>query len=416
MVIVAVAFALRLSWVMTVHAPVGGLADDAWYYATAANIAAGRGLTVTAAPGVGYIPGEGGYQTLFWPPGYSLTLGGTFAIFGSDLATARALNVVAGTLAVAVTYGIGARVFGRPAGLVAAALLAVYPASIAWTTVTVSETLFTVPFSIAVFLLVVSGGAPNARLAAGFGFALGYAAIIRPQAAVIWLAAFVFWWVWYNRTAALRLGAIAGVGLLAWVVPISIWNSARSGAPQTVSTNAAFNLRIGHSPDANGLYRQPRDPRDTAVLTSPDYDAQGRHAREAIRYATTHPVREIELSARKVWGLYAGDTSWVNWTTAGRTQPIWGSERTTQALTNISNGANAVLLLSIAAGAPWSFARRDQRLALWLVMASWTGVHIVFFSDARFHLPVLPIMMPMAAVGLLHLWRSIAPASNAPAA
>lgn len=408
LLIVASAFGLRLAWVLSVHAPVGGLVDDAWYYATATNVAAGRGVTVTALPGVGYVSGPDGYQSLFWPPGYSLTLGGLFSLVGTSYGAARALNVAAGTLTVLVTFAIGARVYGRSTGLVAAALLAVYPASVAWSTVIVSETLFALPFSVAVLLLVMSGREADWRAALCFGLVLGYATIIRPQAAVVWIAALVFWWVWYDRRAALKLASIAAIGILVWVGGISAWNSQRSGAPQTISTNAAFNLRIGHSPDANGQYRQPRDPRDVAALTSPDYDAQGRHFREAARYAATHPVREIELSALKAWHLYVGDSSWLNWATAGQTEPVWGSRRASEALVDLADAANIALLLMVAVAAPWSFSRRDRRLALWLILAGWTGVHIVFFSDARFHIPVLPVLATMAAVTIVRLGGALA--------
>jgi 4-amino-4-deoxy-L-arabinose transferase-like glycosyltransferase len=310
-----------------------------------------------------------------------------------------------GAVAALITFSLGARLFGPRTGLVASFLFAIYPASIFWSSVLLSEALFTVPFAAAVFLLVLSRRRPTVWIVLSFGLALGYATIIRAPAASVWLVSIIFWWVLFDWQRAFRFAAVAGLGLLIWIVPVSIWNSVRTGEPQAVSTNGAFNLRIGHSPDATGRYVHPRDPRDLLVLTSPEYLRQRPNLQDALGYAVSHPFRELQLAGWKTVYLYGTDSDWAEW--AGRRQPIWGSLSAAQHLIDVGDAANVMVLLLALGSIPWTFSTRDERLALWLVLGAWTAVHILFFSEPRYHLPLLPILLIMAARTLVEMTRTL---------
>jgi hypothetical protein len=54
-----------------------------------------------------------------------------------------------------------------------------------------------------------------------------------------------------------------------------------------------------------------------------------------------------------------------------------------------------------------TFSLRDERLFLWLIVFGWTGVHVLFFGDPRYHLPILTILIPMASCGLAELWALV---------
>jgi 4-amino-4-deoxy-L-arabinose transferase-like glycosyltransferase len=416
--IVALGFALRLGWVLTVTPVVEGLNDVRWYYVTASNLAHGYGMTANLVFFYGLVPGPGGSQAVFWPPGYSLTLAGFFALFGSSLMVGEVVNVIAGTITVLLTFLIGARVFGVRTGLVAAALFALYPASIYWSDMLLSETVFSVPFGVAILLLIRSGRRPSPMLALLFGLVLGYATIMRAQGSIVWIAALITWWVLYDRRRdALRAAAISAIGLVLWVAPVCVWNSVRTGEVKLLSTNAVFNLRVGHKPGATGRYVHPIDPRDLRVVTSPEYTEQSRNFHEAVTYAVTHPGREAQLAVWKTIYLYGTDSDWALWGLEWR--PVWGSASVTQHLIDLGDAANVMMILLVLASLPWTLSAKDERLALWLTLAAWTVVHIVFFSEPRYHLPLLPILLAMAARTLVELprllWREHAarpPASD----
>jgi hypothetical protein len=269
--IIAVGFILRLGWALSVHSGLIAGLDMQGYYNSAKNLADGYGLTVRRSFGVGELAGPGGVPSLAFPPGYSLTLAGVFRVFGDSLTAGKLLNVVAGTLTIPLVYCLALRWYGRTTALVAAALFAAYPANIFWTSVLYSDLVFTLPFALALVLLVEQDLSPkNARMVA-FGIVLGYATIIRPQALVLLIAAALYFAI---RAPARRqvivpiLAAIVGVAFC--IAPIAAWNTHRAGRFVLLSESLGYNLRIGHSPNATGGFTYPQDLlSDTAAGTRP---------------------------------------------------------------------------------------------------------------------------------------------------
>src|SRR3954465_5945058 len=83
----------------------------------------------SVANGDGFSQGLTGKPTAFRPPGYVYLLGGAYRLFGVQNAAdserirvARWLGVLLGTLGVALTGAVAARLWGRRAGLAALAL------------------------------------------------------------------------------------------------------------------------------------------------------------------------------------------------------------------------------------------------------------------------------------------------------
>ena len=105
--------------------------NDHWSF----GYEAGR-LARSLATGAGFsspLPEPSGPSALL-PPGYPLLLAGLFRLFGvyttSAAVAALALNILFSTLTCAGVYLLGRRIFGRPTGIVASAILALYPPSI----------------------------------------------------------------------------------------------------------------------------------------------------------------------------------------------------------------------------------------------------------------------------------------------
>src|SRR6478672_11343478 len=97
--ILAVAFALRLIWVLCVHPnPIDGRFDDTAWYRSAAHY---------FANGDGYVNPFTGTPTAAWPPGYPVALGLVFARFGEGLAQTFGFNIVLGLATIVIAYCIG---------------------------------------------------------------------------------------------------------------------------------------------------------------------------------------------------------------------------------------------------------------------------------------------------------------------
>src|SRR6185295_12700768 len=114
-------------------------------------------------------------------PGYVFLLGAVEAL-GGGLLAAKLIGVVAGTAVVAAAGGIADRLFGRRAGVVAAAGAAVWPAAVAATSVTGTDVPAAALIALGVLALCRLGPERPWRAAVLSGLVFGLAAWVRAVA------------------------------------------------------------------------------------------------------------------------------------------------------------------------------------------------------------------------------------------
>lgn len=437
--IVALAFVVRLAWILYARfTPT--INDDAGRYDLL-----GRSLAHAA----GYI-NPNGTTTLFWPPGYPFILAATYRLFGDSVRAALVLNSLMATATVALLYAIGRRAFGARVALAGAGLYALLPSAIFYANVTLSETAFTFVLLLGFWLLTESAARRSWPLLLAAGVALGYASLIRGQAALLPLVALPFLWCsapvpartpqsaangddaranggagssaptsaqalpvgdgpLRARGALLRALALGGV-MLAVIAPWAIRNYVESRSPVLIATNAGVDFYIGHSAGADGrgrivdelVFRYPElsEPRAEAKVSADGF-------REGLKYAAQHPLREVELSARKVFWLWYSDHEALRWTDGhGERHVLRAGVKS--ALTLTSDLYYWLLLaLALTGIRRWlSFTRNlaaATRLLLVELVAYWTLAHVAFFADPRFHAPVMPVLCLWAAVAVISI-------------
>ncbi|MEX2225266.1 MAG: glycosyltransferase family 39 protein [Dehalococcoidia bacterium] len=374
--------AVRTAWIAYVNVhPFDGRADDTvFYYASA------RAL----ADAFEYRDQFGRFSA-HWPPGYALTLAAAFFTAGPHLAVAKALNVAIGAATCVLVYAIGARAFGRAAGLLAALILALLPGHAFWSTLVMTETLFTFVFLLCLYLLLtwtLDNHDARAWQLATLGLLLGYATLIRAEAVLLaplfvllWLAVLPRW-----RTP-LRYGAIVcaafAVVLGAWTVRNAVrfddFVLLRTGAPGAVS-NAL---------DPNYLDRPAR----FTAPAPPLEDTLGNIAR--------HPWEIAPLELNKLRHLYRNDHEAVDWAMHER-PPMSEAEATRWR--RVADVPYAVLMLAALLAAPlWLRVRERPRLVLAFGLLAWTAIEITFWPEPRYHTPVLPLLSVCAAAGVAWL-------------
>jgi 4-amino-4-deoxy-L-arabinose transferase-like glycosyltransferase len=396
------ALALRLFWVFyTDTIPLGG--DPHWYYIVGVNLAKGYGY-VASRSSLNEIVGPG-QPTAYWPPGYSFALAAAFKLFGASIRHAQSLNAVLGACAVPFIYALGAAIFDRRAGLAAAGLYAVFPNAIAWLPVLFPEPLFVLLFVAAAWLLVAPPPAQRTWLpAAGFGLLAGMAALTRGQGLVLLPVAMVYWLARPGGRTALRYTAIAFIVAAATIAPWTVRNAVRMHAFIPISTNSASVLRIGHAPDSTGFTQWTHDEVDGVPMADshfrPDWEVASYHAytRRAIKYALTHPKREIELSKLKIYNVYRSDAGMMPWLTTLGVSPLKpaGLEDDLWYLLTYSY---YVLLFAAIASVPIWLRRDARRLLLASVFLFWTLFHVISVGDVRYHIPMLPFFAIAVAGG-----------------
>ncbi len=402
--VVGLAFALRLAWVLITHwRPL--FDDDAFRYDfTARALASGQGyIHLTGDP------------TAFWPPGYPVLLATAYVVFGEKVIVAQMLNVALGTATVWLAYLIGRRLFGRGPALLGAGIVACFPSLIFYTGVTLSEITFTFLALLAIYLLIVetqsgrprdpsAGSGQRLRLLLGAGLVLGLAALTRGQALLLPLVLVPFWLrsgVSWRRICP-KLAALAlGMGLI--VAPWTARNAIQLHAPVLIATNAGVDFWIGHHESATGDFGPTGGAQ--LVFSHPELDPVAGEVRvnnegfeKGLSFAVTHPAQELVLPFKKLFWLYYNDEEGLRWNEGhGGQDFLPGPVR--DGLLALSNVYYfAVLGLLLLGAGRWLSLREPGRLLLLSLVGYWTLIHLVFFGNPRFHAPVMPLVALLAAL------------------
>lgn len=402
--IMLLAAIVRLAWIASVHPQVGLLDDAGFYHLFATAIADGRG----------YVR-EDGVVTAFWPVGYPALLGSLYAIVGESHTAAKLLNVVLGAATTALLYAFARIWLSRAQAAVGATLYALWPGAIAYTSVTMSETLFTFVFLASLYVLAK---APVWRskagwAAVGLGVAVALANYVRGQAMLLPLLALP--WLtsrhWPRKQAtvfvALSLAVVALVSL-----PWLVRNTMRFDTLTFLSTNTGINFWLGHRDGANGgpdyqaqlTFAQQFDhlPR---IEQEPAWSREG--LREGLDFMLSHPEQEPRLSVLKVYQLYRSDHDALLWNEQNGATPIFGNSTRDRLTFAMDAYYYAALLLAIVALAYGLRHRQGWAVFVLLVVVYWTAVHVVFYGEPRLRVPLHPLFAMSAGIALVKVWQRI---------
>lgn len=342
---------------------------------------------------------------VFRMPGYPMLLAGWFTLLGGDpsVLAVRMLSVLLGTLSVGLVYLLGAQIFDRTTGLVAALIAAVYPGAIVTSVLILSEPPFCLLMLLQLLLLVKCSRAESAA-AVWFAFFAGIvggcATLVRPS------------WLLFNPlVAVLMLFAGRGVSrkiavtvtlIVAMCVPLAPWwmrNARIVGhfVPTTLQVGAS--LYDGLNPQADGssemsfvpTFRQQVEaeavgPEDDVL----EYRLDERMKQASIDWARQHPARVLQLAGVKFLRLW---NVWPNAAEFGGWLP--------RLLVTVSYGP--LLLLGLIG--VWRFRHAGFAWMLcWLPAAYFTALHVVFVSSLRYREPAMLTWIILAAAVLVS-WK-----------
>lgn len=384
--IAGAAFVSRALWVVYVRFDplANGRFDDSVFYHEAAR---------HLARGHGFVSPWTGLPTALWPPGYPFFLGALYRVFPDEPLVAGIANASLAGIAALGVYGLGRVAGGRIAGLVAGLTFALLPGQIVFASLTMSEVLATATLVFALFAaLRWSPARSGAGVAFALGAGIGLAAYVRGQALVLVPVAAAFWWLSGARWKhALLWGTLAALGAMAALVPWTVRNARELGSPMLVSSNLGGNLWMGHHEGASGGMDPHSYPRSFEDIPPQRREAAKSNAmlRDGIGFMITHPVEELRLSMNKIWLLWRSDTVGLDWNEGYGLTPVFSPDRAAT-LRDAMNGVYVAVLIVGAAGLLLGLARKNAAVTLMALTAgAWTGAHVLFFGDPRFHVPVM---------------------------
>ncbi len=379
---------VRLWWALA-FAP-QPTSDFAWYVARGLALAHGQGYTI------------GGIPTAYFPPGYPFFLGLLFTIFGDGLLVARLGNVVLQVGALFLLYATARELVQSEAQARAALLLAaLYPNAIAGVALPGSEHLFIFLMLLGTALLCL--GQRQWPLMLGAGFALGCAMLTRPQGLLVPVVFFL--WalaaVARERQVGRWLGQalLVALGLGITVAPWLLRNARLLGVP-VLTTTGGINLYLGNHAAADGAYHTTAWFEMMTSANTSEVDENAACRQRALREWRADPWRPLRLVPRKLWRLYAMDTDGAQWTRLASPGLLRERLQLVRAVERLSQW----YYLTLWAALGLTLWRRPRPLALGLLMiAAFTGAHLLFYGMPRYHAPMMPWVI-MYAAGVLIDW------------
>jgi len=333
----------------------------------------------------------------FTPCGWPIALAAGIGIFADHSWTPAILNLVFYVATSALLYRLAVRLVGQKAALWATLNLALWPSNVAMTGLAASEPLFALLLLGGCFLLFVPDNV-SLRYAPLCGLSTGLAALTRPTALtlpVLWLAGCLIWGKPY--TPRLKAAALAGLFMALAVAPWTIRNYRVLHAFVPVSTNGGDVFYRANNPLATGSWTA-RGERDSSSYMSNEVQWNQVNFAWGKEWVRLHPVGFLKLAVRKQFLFLGSDETGAYWAVA-RAYP--GKHSLYGAISILSNLWWLLLwvtalfaLIRYRSG----FLRAPALLCLLLPILYLLGIHSIFESQSRYHIPVVPFLIVVAAL------------------
>lgn len=287
-----------------------------------------------------------------WSPGAPLLYAASFyATGGAREGTARIVELFCGLGAIVVAYLLGRRINCRPAGLLAAFGVAVYPPFIHSTGALFSETpaMLTLPAAVLAFFWAFDSPGRVRWLLPGLLF--GLTAMLRPEYLLVGIAFAGLALLRIGRSRGLRPGlagaAILTAGLLLPILPWAVRNQIVLDRTVPISTGGGKALYVGTFLPADGEYQRVKailaerylgrdlDPHSQALEEVdptrlfnrvaerypdlPRDSALGKIGKENFsKYFGDDPVEYLAMTVRKTWRMWSSGVGEAMSSTIGR--------------------------------------------------------------------------------------------------
>jgi tetratricopeptide (TPR) repeat protein len=397
------ALAVRIVYLWQLrHAPVFTmlLGDAAGYDAWARQIANGSWL---------------GKEVFYQAPLYPYFLGGLYTVLGNNLLWVRLVQAIVGACSCTLLALAGRNFFSNKTGLLAGAILAIYPTAIFFDC-SIQKSVLDLLFMCALLATLAKLRTPTpARWSAVAGGLLGLLALTRENALIL-LPIIVTWLLlacgaesWKGRV---RWVGLFLVGLAAALLPVALRNLVVGGEFHLTTSQFGPNIYIGNGEKATGIYQSlvpgrgsAEFERDDATKLAEQATGQKLSPRGVSRYWTgrtlaeirASPTRWLRLMGRKcllVWNVSeVGDSedqyTYGDWSPLLRVLNRW-----------LHFGTLCPLAL-LGVCLTWS-----QRRRLWLLYAiaiGYGGSVALFYVFSRYRFPIVPILALFSAAGLTNL-------------
>jgi 4-amino-4-deoxy-L-arabinose transferase-like glycosyltransferase len=349
-------------------------------------------------------------KAFFLSPLYPYIIAAVMRIAGSADLPLRLLQCMLGSLTVAGAYLLAKELFSRNAAIMTALVAAVYAPLVYYDNAVLIEPWVT---ACAIFHMIFLAKALRGGLvrhAAMAGVLFGLLCVFRANTL---LFAFPFAALAITRRKKLPAGRFIAVYLAACMVAILPWtirNAVVEGVFAPVTASGGFNFYAGNNPATEGLYRIPENV-DPAADPNGERFAEAETGRDltssevstfwfsrSMRWIKDDPIRYMSLLGRKI--LLFFHPSEIEQLGLGM---AFFRDRYPTVLDLLPVCFPVLLLFSIL-GFTFAVRNRVDIAAPASFLAAYAIATALFFVNGRLRLPVIPIMIAVAAYGAEQLW------------
>ncbi len=373
-----------------------------WHHLTVDNLYHHHWAQVTA---LGNVIGD---TTYFRAPFYIWCLAVLYAVFGVSLWVGRLFGLAIGLASVMCTHLMGRRMFSHKVGLAAGLIHSLVGVIVYFEAELLLDPLFTLLMQIGLLLWWGWRQSGSVRGLAGAALVFGAATLTRPTAlviAIVLLVAMGFAQGPLLRRLRLMAVFIGGIGLVMSITFVR--NLALADDPVLVASQGGVNFYIGNNPEADGVSAALPEPlganwriRQVSHLAE---QAAGRSLKpgevsshwlgRGVRWILDNPVEAAHLYAIKLYRCVSGDEVSNNRDIGRFSDRIW-------LLRVLPISFSALFAFSLVAVLGRWRTSESVRLFGAIVIVYLAAVALFFFSS-RFRLPVMPVLMVLAAVGAM---------------
>lgn len=368
-----------------------------------------------------------GSEVFYHAPLYPYFLAVIFKLVGHHLFAVRVTQAILGALACMLLGVVGRRLFTQRVGLIAAALLAVYPPAIFFDGLIQKSSLDLFLMTLLLVLLTSLLQRPHWKALLGAGIALGFFTLNRENARVLYPIVIIWLLTCFMRSQRkdrIVRSAILTGGILLVLLPVGLRNYHIGGRFLVSTAQLGPNLYIGNHPGAEGSYEPLVPGHGNADFERADATRLAEEAMvrklspgevsdywvgRSLEYIRGQPRAWLWLMGRKLLLTFSArevvDTESI--------EAYAGYSRTLGLLSWMSFG----IILPLGVFGIWITRKewRQLRLLYAIVIGLVLSVAI-FYVVARYRFPLVPIVMLFSSAALcaapalrLNHWRRWAP-------
>jgi 4-amino-4-deoxy-L-arabinose transferase-like glycosyltransferase len=414
--LLAIAFILRLTWVMKVHTmPVY---DFYKYHLGALSMAEGHGYQLFGKP------------TAFEPIGYPMFLAILYKLIAPRIIVPKLFNIIMSLGMIILIYLIAKKLWNKEVGIFSALLLALSPRNIVYNSVLSTEIFFTF-LLLSIFYLYLYHPKKTWALVLS-GVIVGILTLTKPFMLLFPAVLFCLYWLESQGfIKAIKKTAIVALFMVLTIAPWTIRNYVVFGEFIPISTNGGITLYLNNNPYANGHWQdpfkfpnsplKPYQDEKTGFWDELAVDKVGKKL--AKEWIISHPADFFKLGFKKVYYVF---------------NDAWDVEYAVQKLTNGKPLPDRWWVLNTARGAyyslveivalyilllPFILLQMQQylkkgkgdmalrlvspHLTLLLPIAFFTSINFIFEGQPRYIFPLLPFFIILGIWGLSQLLQII---------